>query len=219
MINLLIVGAVVIPVFLIACGTAPETEMRPTDPGIAEATVPPIAPTVRPVRPTAEPGSPNPAGPTTRTVEPTFRRPTVIGTIEATERPITVTPVPPPTPSAMATATPGPSAPPTDAAPTPPVDAVQQIARGKRLVERNSCLECHTIDGKPNFAPPLNGLSGSVRALEGGGEVTADDEYVRESIKDPNAKIVSGFNTDAMPKVFFSDAELAALVEYIESLE
>ena len=219
MINLLLVGAVVIPVFLIACGTAPETEMRPTDPGIAEATVPPIAPTVRPVRPTAEPGSPNPAGPTTRTVEPAFRRPTGIGTIEATERPITVTPAPSPTPSAKATATPGPDPTPTDAAPTPTVDLAQQIARGKRLVERNSCLECHTMDGKANFAPTLSGLFGSVLALEGGGEATADDEYVRESIKDPNAKIVSGFNTGAMPKVFFSDIELAALVEYIKSLE
>ncbi len=99
------------------------------------------------------------------------------------------------------------------------MDLEQQIASGKRLVERNRCLECHTIDGRANFAPSLGGLFGSARDLAGGGQITADEEYIGESIKSPNAKIVAGFTVDAMPKAFFSDAELAALVEYIKTLE
>ena len=94
-----------------------------------------------------------------------------------------------------------------------------QIARGKRLVERNSCLECHTIDGQANFAPTLAGLFGTVRELEGGTTTIADEDYLGESIQNPDEKIVAGFATGAMPKVFFSDAELSALVEYIKSLQ
>ena len=105
------------------------------------------------------------------------------------------------------------------ALPTPTVDLARQIARGERLVERNSCLQCHTIDGQANFAPTLAGLFGTLRELEGGGTTIADEAYLRQSIKDPDEKIVSGFATGAMPKVFFSDAELGALVEYVKSLQ
>ena len=103
--------------------------------------------------------------------------------------------------------------------PAPTVDLAQQIARGKRLVERNRCLECHTTDGQANFAPTLAGLFGTVRGFEGGGTTIADEDYLRESIESPDEKIVVGFATGAMPKVFFSAPELSALVEYIKSLQ
>ena len=93
------------------------------------------------------------------------------------------------------------------------------VATGKRLVERQNCLTCHTIDGQPNIGPSFQGLYGSIRELEGGATVTADAEYLWESIKRPNAKIVLGYFPDAMATVFFKDAEIDAMVEYIKSLK
>ena len=51
----------------------------------------------------------------------------------------------------------------------------------------------------------------------GGSTVTANEEYLRESIKLPNEKIVEGYSIGAMPKVFFNDAEIRAMVKYISS--
>ena len=122
---------------------------------------------------------------------------------------------------ANAPSTPTPS--PIAALPTPTPGSTEDIAllvaRGKRLVERNNCLGCHTIQGESNFAPTFKGLYGTVRELEGGATVSADSGYLRESIKRPNEKIVLGYFPDAMPTVFFNEAEINAMVEYIRSLE
>jgi cytochrome c oxidase subunit 2 len=90
---------------------------------------------------------------------------------------------------------------------------------GKRLVERNNCLGCHTTQGESNFAPTFEGLYGTVRELVGGATVSADAAYLRESIKRPNEKIVLGYFRDAMPTVFFNEAEIDAMVEYIKTLK
>ena len=87
------------------------------------------------------------------------------------------------------------------------------------MVTRNGCLECHTIDGQVNFAPTLAGVYGKARELEGGGSTLADEDYLWESIKSPDEKIVAGFGAGAMPRVFYSDPELTAMVAYIKSLE
>ena len=134
------------------------------------------------------------------------------------------TPPPPTTPAATvipATDTPRPDPTGTQSDPvlSPTIDIAQQIARGRRLVERNNCLGCHSVDGRTYSAPTLKGLFGSIRQLEGGATATADEEYLRESIKRPNEKIVLDYFPDAMPAVFFSDAEVDAMVEYIKSLE
>ncbi len=93
------------------------------------------------------------------------------------------------------------------------------VASGKRLVERQNCLTCHTIYGQAYIGPTFQGLYGSLRELEGGATVTADGDYLWESIKRPNAKIVLGYFADAMTTVFFKDAEIDAMVEYIKTLK
>ena len=122
---------------------------------------------------------------------------------------------------ANAPSTPTPS--PIAALPTPTPGSTEHIAllvaRGKRLVERNNCLGCHTIQGESNFAPTFKGLYGTVRELEGGATISADAAYLRESIKRPNEKIVLGYFPDAMPTVFFNEAEIDAMVEYIKTLK
>ncbi len=82
------------------------------------------------------------------------------------------------------------------------------------------CLSCHTIDGRPGVGPTWQGLYGSEVELEDGSKVTADDAYLIESIKDPNAKVVKGFPAGAMPPYgsILTDANIADLVAYIKSL-
>ena len=67
--------------------------------------------------------------------------------------------------------------------------------------------------------PNLAGIYNKPVLLEDGRTVTADENYVRESILDPTAKIVSGFKP-VMPTFqgIVSEEQLNALVAYVKSL-
>ncbi len=170
--------------------------------------------------PTATPGSARrsaprvPNEPVTPTSAPTpTPDPTPTTVVNTPTPPVSNAPTEVPTPTLTPTATPSP------ATPAPTIDPAQLVVRGKRLVERHNCLSCHNIDGRPGSAPTFLGLYGSERELTSGAMVTADADYLWESIKRPNEKIVLGFFEDAMSTVFFNDAEIDAMVEYIKSLE
>lgn len=96
----------------------------------------------------------------------------------------------------------------------------QAAARGETLAEAQGCRNCHTIDGTQGSGPTWKGLAGSLRPLEGGEEVIADDNYLFNSIVDPANQIVEGYD-DLMPK-FYDDQldndQITDLVEYIKSL-
>lgn len=87
-----------------------------------------------------------------------------------------------------------------------------------RLMEAKDCLTCHTLDGSEGIGPTLKGVYGRPTKLKDGSTVTADDIYMRESIVDPSAKVVDGFD-DVMPKPELTDAEVNAIVEYLEQLK
>lgn len=90
---------------------------------------------------------------------------------------------------------------------------------GQRLFEAKGCNTCHTIDGSPRVGPTLKAVWGTTVKLEGGSEAVVDEAYVRESILQPNAKIVAGF-PPIQPSFEgqLSETELAALVAYVKSL-
>jgi cytochrome c oxidase subunit 2 len=46
-----------------------------------------------------------------------------------------------------------------------------------------------------------------------------DDAYIKESILDPQAKIVSGFETQLMPTFQLSDAQISDIIAYIKTLK
>jgi cytochrome c oxidase subunit 2 len=94
------------------------------------------------------------------------------------------------------------------------------IDLGKKLFVSKACNACHTVDGTPKLAPSFKGIYGHMTELEKGGSVKVDDNYIRESILDPQAKIVKGF-PPVMPtfKGQLSEQELSGLVEYIKSLK
>jgi cytochrome c oxidase subunit 2 len=89
---------------------------------------------------------------------------------------------------------------------------------GKQLFTALGCSTCHRFDIQGR-GPNLQGAYGKPVLLEDGRTVTVDDNYVRESILNPTAKIVSGFKP-VMPTFqgLVSDEQLNALVAYIKSL-
>ncbi|HLB92290.1 MAG TPA: cytochrome c oxidase subunit II [Terriglobales bacterium] len=91
---------------------------------------------------------------------------------------------------------------------------------GKALFASLGCSTCHRSDVQgESRGPDLAGLYNKPVKLEDGRTVIADENYVRESILDPTAKIVSGFKP-VMPTFqgIVNDDQLNALVAYIKSL-
>jgi len=89
---------------------------------------------------------------------------------------------------------------------------------GQRLFTELGCVTCHRSDVQGR-GPNLEGVFGKQVLLEDGRTVVADENYVRESILTPGAKIVSGYKP-IMPTFqgMVSDDQVNALVAYIKSL-
>jgi len=109
--------------------------------------------------------------------------------------------------------------PPTQIILIPTADPVQLARTGQRVAEQKTCLGCHTTDGGTAVGPTWQGLIGSTREFLDGTSAVADVEYIRQSIKDPKAKIVKDF-LDLMPAdLEVSDRDIDAIIAYIETLE
>ena len=99
---------------------------------------------------------------------------------------------------------------------------------GEVVFARNGCTACHggAMEGGVN-GPPLAGLFGRGEQLTNGTTVCADgvqdiecENYIRQSIVDPNAEIVAGWpEPSAMPTFAgrIDDEGMNALIEYIRS--
>ncbi len=89
---------------------------------------------------------------------------------------------------------------------------------GAELYEQQSCFACHNLDGTPGgFGPTFAGLYGKTETFEDGSTVVVDDNYLRESIVEPGAKIVEGYATVPMtPYSGLSERELSALIAFIQ---
>lgn len=90
--------------------------------------------------------------------------------------------------------------------------------RGQALSVANGCAACHSIDGSGGIGPTWFRLAGSEVQLVGGATITADDAFLAESIKEPQAKIVAGFESQQMPAYGFTDEQIADIIAYIKTL-
>jgi cytochrome c oxidase subunit 2 len=89
---------------------------------------------------------------------------------------------------------------------------------GQLLVAANGCAACHSINGAQGIGPTWFGLFGHEVLLTDGTTVIADEAYLAESIHEPQAKIVKGFETQLMPTYGFTDEQIADIVAYIKTL-
>ncbi|MCS6885957.1 MAG: cytochrome c oxidase subunit II [Acidobacteriota bacterium] len=92
---------------------------------------------------------------------------------------------------------------------------------GAELYKKRACVTCHSIDGSRIQGPSFKGLYGKTEQIVGLGPVQVDDNYLRESIVNPNAKVVEGYPSGLMPtyKGLLKDREIDALIEYIKTLK
>jgi cytochrome c oxidase subunit 2 len=91
-------------------------------------------------------------------------------------------------------------------------------ATGEKLFAELGCATCHRSDTQGR-GPSLQGVFGKPVQLQDGRIVTADENYIRESILDPGSKIVNGFKP-VMPTFqgLVSEEQVNALVAYVKSL-
>jgi len=93
------------------------------------------------------------------------------------------------------------------------------VVAGEKLFTEKACITCHVANGTGR-APSLNGVYGAEVLLADGSKVTADDAYIRESILQPAAKIVAGYQP-LMPTYQgqVTEEQILALTAYIKSLQ
>ena len=93
------------------------------------------------------------------------------------------------------------------------------VAMGEKLINDLACNTCHLPDGKGR-GPSYNGVYGSAVKLADGSTVVADDAYIRESILQPNAKIVAGY-VPVMPSFqgLVTEDQILQLTAYIKSVK
>jgi cytochrome c oxidase subunit 2 len=89
---------------------------------------------------------------------------------------------------------------------------------GEKLFTDLACITCHRDDAQAR-APQLKGLFGHTVQLQSGATVVVDESYVRESIVNPQAKVVAGFQP-IMPTFqgLVSEEQLLQLIAYVRSL-
>ncbi len=92
--------------------------------------------------------------------------------------------------------------------------------RGEKLYNESGCKACHSLDGAKGVGPTWKGLFGHEVELADGSTITADEAYLTESIKEPAAKTVAGYPSNAMPSfAYLTDGQVADLVEFIKTLK
>ena len=96
--------------------------------------------------------------------------------------------------------------------------SLSPVEAGEQLFGSLGCVTCHH-DGKNSQGPDLDGVFGTMQALETGEEVLADENYVRDSILNPQGQIVAGYPR-VMPsfKGMVTDMQITHLIAYLKSI-
>ncbi|MFN3696734.1 MAG: cytochrome c oxidase subunit II [Pseudobdellovibrio sp.] len=104
------------------------------------------------------------------------------------------------------------------------VSTLPVAQRGAKIFQTRACASCHNVDNlNAKVGPTLYKAFGvENHEMEDGSKVTIDENYLRESILNSQAKVVKGFGPRTSMPSFqgqLSDAEVTALIEYIKSLK
>ena len=91
---------------------------------------------------------------------------------------------------------------------------------GAQLYTSKACITCHSVDGRPGVAPSFKGRFGKTENMADGSSVLIDENYLRESILNPQAKVVAEYQP-VMPTYqnVLKDRQIDALIAYIKSLQ
>ncbi|OHB85047.1 MAG: hypothetical protein A2V98_15865 [Planctomycetes bacterium RBG_16_64_12] len=92
--------------------------------------------------------------------------------------------------------------------------------RGRRLYVTHGCAGCHSTDGTAKTGPSFQGIWGQTHEFSNAAPAKVDENYVRQSIVDPSAKIRAGYE-DKMNSFQgqLTDEEIGFLIKFIQSLQ
>ncbi len=91
---------------------------------------------------------------------------------------------------------------------------------GSKLFTSKACATCHSNDGTANTGPTWKGIYGAKHKMADGSEVVVDENYLRQSMLEPNAKVVAGYQP-VMPTYqgVLKEKQIDALIAYIKTLK
>ncbi len=93
---------------------------------------------------------------------------------------------------------------------------------GRALYLKKACVGCHTIDGSKGVAPTWKGVFGKSHKMADGTDAVMDENYIRESILNPNAKIVAGYTSPSVMPTYqgtLKEKEIDAIIAFMKSLK
>ncbi len=94
------------------------------------------------------------------------------------------------------------------------------VAEVGQKIYAGRCVICHNLTDQKLVGPGWKAIFGTVRQFSDGTSATVDENYLRDSILNPNAKIVAGY-APAMPTFAgqLNELELAAIIEFIKNVK
>ncbi len=95
------------------------------------------------------------------------------------------------------------------------------LAEVGQKVYQVRCTACHLLTEKVNVGPGFKAIFGREQKIQGGPSVVVDENYIRESILNPSAKVVAGFPSGVMPTFAgqLSEQELMGLIEFLKTVK
>lgn len=106
------------------------------------------------------------------------------------------------------------------AASSGPAEGESMASYGARMYLKKGCVTCHSVDGAENTGPTFKGVFGRQEVLADGTSLTVDENYLRESMLNPMAKLVAGFDP-VMPTYqgILKPQEIDGIIQYLKTLE
>jgi cytochrome c oxidase subunit 2 len=92
---------------------------------------------------------------------------------------------------------------------------------GKELYVKKGCNACHSLDGSRIVGPSFLKLFGREEELESGEKIKADENYIKNSVLNPNSQIVKTFPPNQMPSFQgqLSDDDIHGIIEFIKTVD
>ncbi len=90
---------------------------------------------------------------------------------------------------------------------------------GEFLYNSKGCKACHTLDGTKLVGPSFKNVYGYEFDTRDGTRVLADEAYIRESILNPNASVIAGYEPVMTPyEGNITDKEIEAITIWLRTL-
>ncbi len=100
-------------------------------------------------------------------------------------------------------------------APTGPMTVLPPLQLGTKRYEA-LCSSCHSLDGSRIQGPSFKGIWGRSTRLANGKTVTVDENYVRQSLTEPQSQIVEGYPATMPTFSYLKDRDIEGIIAFLK---